>query len=276
MTRNVVLIVMGILFSSIAMSQNSKMMVHKIPLQELGRSSLTVYYQYVENKGKKLEKEGVTGLQLMNSKSRFFDVFGDRFIERHNALDNKELNPKDFQELVNLEKQDVFKKTIFKDFSTSTVLVQSKIIGKKLQYEEPIPKIKWKFVKETKEILGYSCQKATTTFRGRKYEAWFAEELPVSDGPFLFTGLPGLILEVRDVKDEYVFVATGMETKKEAVYLELDPAIIKTDRASYRRADQNHHIDPGAALQGKIYSEPGKVMNTSGMKAIPYNPIELE
>jgi GLPGLI family protein len=56
----------------------------------------------------------------------------------------------------------------------------------------------WEMKDGEKEILNYKCNKATTTFRGRNYTAWFAAEIPVSDGPWKFTGLPGLILEVED------------------------------------------------------------------------------
>jgi GLPGLI family protein len=34
--------------------------------------------------------------------------------------------------------------------------------------------------KAKKVILGYSCKKATCTFRGRNYEAFYAEKIPIS------------------------------------------------------------------------------------------------
>lgn len=44
--------------------------------------------------------------------------------------------------------------------------------------------------------MGYSCQKATTTFRGREFNVYFAKDIPIADGPWKLNGLPGLILEV--------------------------------------------------------------------------------
>lgn len=55
---------------------------------------------------------------------------------------------------------------------------------------------KWKITDTVvKEIFGYKCKLATCTFRGRDYEAYFAEQLPFSSGPWKLCGLPGVILE---------------------------------------------------------------------------------
>lgn len=72
----------------------------------------------------------------------------------------------------------------------------------------------WDILDESKDILGYKCQSATTTFRGRNYKAWFTTALPVC-GPWKFDNLPGAILEVKSL-DEYVsWEAKGIVVKKE-------------------------------------------------------------
>ena len=66
--------------------------------------------------------------------------------------------------------------------------------------------MKWEILtNEHKTVLGYPCTAARTRFRGRTYKAWFTPEIPVSDGPWKFGGLPGLILEVEE--PEYHFTA---------------------------------------------------------------------
>jgi GLPGLI family protein len=72
--------------------------------------------------------------------------------------------------------------------------------------EEPI-KFDWEISNETKMIGKNNCKKATTSFRGRKYTAWFAESIPINKGPWKFYGLPGLIIEVYD--DENVLHITA-------------------------------------------------------------------
>lgn len=60
-------------------------------------------------------------------------------------------------------------------------------------------------------ILGYTCQKATCSFGGRNYEAWYTIEIPISDGPYKFEGLPGLIVRVADVEKEHIFQLYGVK-----------------------------------------------------------------
>jgi len=62
-------------------------------------------------------------------------------------------------------------------------------------------KLKWTIGKETKYILNYKCQKATTILKtkngkNKKIIAWYTNQIPVSSGPFIYSGLPGLILEI--------------------------------------------------------------------------------
>jgi len=56
----------------------------------------------------------------------------------------------------------------------------------------------WKLRKNEKRIGGYLCKQAEVKFRGRKYTAWYAPDIPIDAGPWKFFGLPGLILEVYD------------------------------------------------------------------------------
>lgn len=73
--------------------------------------------------------------------------------------------------------------------------------GKRIFIKEKIPEFKWSISSEKKEILGYLCYKAKVSFRGREYIAWFTNEIPISVGPWKFSGLPGVILEIKDVSN---------------------------------------------------------------------------
>jgi len=64
----------------------------------------------------------------------------------------------------------------------------------------------WKITNETKESEGIKLQKALTDYGGRQWEAWFAPSIPFQVGPYKFKGLPGLIVELRDSKDQYIFM----------------------------------------------------------------------
>jgi GLPGLI family protein len=64
-----------------------------------------------------------------------------------------------------------------------------------LYYEDDIT-FDWKITADKEMISDYNVTKAEVEFRGRTYEAWFSEEIPINAGPWKFFGLPGLILEV--------------------------------------------------------------------------------
>ncbi|MCT2560332.1 GLPGLI family protein [Chryseobacterium sp. pc1-10] len=64
---------------------------------------------------------------------------------------------------------------------------------------------KWKIENDFKKINNMNCQKAVADYKGRKWEAWFSKDFPVSDGPYKFTGLPGLVVSVKDNENNHVF-----------------------------------------------------------------------
>lgn len=83
------------------------------------------------------------------------------------------------------------------------------------QYTENWEKPEWNLSDESKDVLGYQCFKAVADYRGRRWTAWFAPEIPVHDGPWKLCGLPGLILEAYDEDRHYQFDADGLELAPE-------------------------------------------------------------
>lgn len=67
----------------------------------------------------------------------------------------------------------------------------------------------WKILPEKEKIGNWEAQKATTEFGGRKWTAWFCEEIPLSDGPYKFKGLPGLIVKISDADNSHVMELKG-------------------------------------------------------------------
>lgn len=53
----------------------------------------------------------------------------------------------------------------------------------------------WRLTNETRLYLDYRVTKATALVDSAVVEAWFAPDIPVSVGPGLYGGLPGLILQ---------------------------------------------------------------------------------
>ncbi|MDE5432389.1 GLPGLI family protein [Elizabethkingia meningoseptica] len=68
-----------------------------------------------------------------------------------------------------------------------------------------IDKISWNISGETKKVQGYTLQKATTKFGGRNWTAWFNKDIPFNEGPFKFRNLPGLIFELQDDHQNFIY-----------------------------------------------------------------------
>jgi GLPGLI family protein len=108
--------------------------------------------------------------------------------------------------------QDEIGDLIFKNNYENILNIREKIMGKPYITSENTPKIQWILQNESKKIGTFDCKMATTLFRGRKYTAWFTKKIPISDGPWKFQGLPGLILEIYDEKKEYHFSLKSIES----------------------------------------------------------------
>lgn len=79
-------------------------------------------------------------------------------------------------------------------------ITQKTIFSKPFLIEEQAERIAWKLTNNTKQVGSYTAHQATATVDGQPVEAWFIYEVPVSTGPDVYWGLPGLILEVQEPK----------------------------------------------------------------------------
>lgn len=103
---------------------------------------------------------------------------------------------------------------VFKHYPAADRMLVHDVVSRECyKYTESMQQLQqWELTDETMEILGFLCTKATTKWRGRNYTAWFTPEVPISDGPHKFCGLPGLIVKVEDSDDgHYLFELKGIQ-----------------------------------------------------------------
>ena len=106
------------------------------------------------------------------------------------------------------------KSMYFKDFKNK--LYEKNIVtdGKEVYEKINLPELIWTQINETKNIEGFLCRKATTIYTSNGYTltyyAWYTDEIPIQDGPFLFVGLPGFIVELG-VDDMFLIKFTNYE-----------------------------------------------------------------
>jgi GLPGLI family protein len=119
---------------------------------------------------------------------------------------------------------------VYKDYNKNEMFLKGNINFRFLVIKDSINIFHWEIKEMKKEILGFSCQLATSSFRGRNYEAWFTEQLP-SGGPWKFDDLPGMILAVKSVDNYLSWEAVAVKIKNENVDLEKTENPFKGDKS---------------------------------------------
>ncbi len=87
----------------------------------------------------------------------------------------------------------------------NSTINQNYLMVQNIFVTETDDRITWKLLNETKEMGGYHVHKATTRFGGRNWTAWFTKDIGLNEGPYKFTGLPGMVFEVYDDQDNFRF-----------------------------------------------------------------------
>ncbi|MBN9311578.1 MAG: GLPGLI family protein [Chryseobacterium sp. 39-10] len=137
---------------------------------------------------------------------------------------------------------------VVKDYKTGVSTYKRRIARDLYAYDEDRP-IEWKISPELATIGSYHTQKAEAKFGGRLWYAWFDAEIPVQDGPYLFSGLPGLVVKVEDSKGDYSFDLK--ETKKIAEVQEPESRgnVIQLKRSAFNKQYAAFQKDPLSFMQ---------------------------
>lgn len=89
-----------------------------------------------------------------------------------------------------------FPYTIFKDYKKNKVFKVQQLKAVFYAYDQPsINNINWTLTKDSLAISGINCFKAIGKLDTVTYTAFYAPSIPISDGPSILVGLPGLILK---------------------------------------------------------------------------------
>lgn len=149
--------------------------------------------------------------------------------------------------------------------------------------------LEWKILPEKAKIGDIDCQKATLKYGGRNWTAWFTQSIPLQEGPYIFHGLPGLIIKISDEQSDYDFslTMTKNSNKNNMFYLRKGKEI---NWGTFQTMQLNHYSDPYAELKtrnikyqvadsnGNLISMDLKALTKTLQKNIKENnnPIELD
>jgi GLPGLI family protein len=227
--------------SSFVVNSYSQLVVHggqspttngtnqKTELTKLDQASIRCHYQFVQkDKTGQLQTDTMT-LDIGAQMSEYYDMTRQKQDSLYSAYFSK-IDPSTISSVSVLKGKSALEyekrggntytsgrpkesARLLKNRQTGEIIIIDYLstVPDKYRFTETIPPQAWQIAADTATILGYHCQKATATFRGRNYEAWFSPEIPVNEGPWKFFGLPGLILKVSDTDEIFSFVCVGME-----------------------------------------------------------------
>lgn len=166
---------------------------------------------------------------------------------------------------------------IYKNYPDNMITYFEMIAPDTYLYRETLSLMEWDIKEDQLKWQKYTLQKATTTFGGRTWEAWFAPGIPISDGPYKFHGLPGLILKIKDSKEHYVFVLDIIEAAEEGAVIEFANGIryINTDKKGYYQAYEYFRNDIINRAKEVGIDAPDLLQNMARTMQKRNNPIEL-
>ncbi|WP_312822037.1 GLPGLI family protein [Epilithonimonas sp.] len=161
------------------------------------------------------------------------------------------------------------------------------------------PEQSWTLTDEKKKLGNLEIQKAVSNWGGRKWTAWFAKEIPFSEGPQKFHGLPGLIVILEDERHNYSFKLVNSrnysKTNSIDFFQNIFPRSLFLDEAKYKKFKLNFYEDPLAyakngrieiTSENKLALDDGTIVTPDNIREVTliqqkrikkyYNPIELD
>ncbi len=184
---------------------------------------------------KKQVIEYTTILQSNSTSSKFWDwhlfKMDSIVYTSANSLSRDSLNKLDWQ--YNLKIENLFTPIVFKNYQNNKFTVTDEVSFSNYIYTEKSAGFEWKLSGDTSTVCGYVCNKAVTNYGGKEWTVWYAMDIPISDGPWKLSGLPGLILKAEDVEKTHIFEAITVRNTERPIYIKLDASQIKIDKKQY-------------------------------------------
>ena len=161
------------------------------------------------------------------------------------AYKDRERTQQSFNEMRSKMPMSALNFYVFKRQNSAQVSFTEKIVRDNYRYIQDIDDLNWEILPETKEVAGFVAQRAKASFSGRDYTAWFTTEIPISEGPYKFRGLPGLILEISDNNDYYTFKLNGFKELNDEILIEFEPEdYLEVSREKFLEIKQEYAENP--------------------------------
>ena len=137
--------------------------------------------------------------------------------------------------------EDYKRKVLFKNLESKEVFSEYDILGAHFFVNDSLHNMDWTLMENvSEEVLGYACKKAKSTFHGREYEVFYTDEIAISNGPWKFGGLPGMILKVvaKSDRETYKMECYGIEKHKQNTESEFTNYLKKNKKKKFQTWDE--------------------------------------
>lgn len=92
--------------------------------------------------------------------------------------------------------------------------------------------LQYKGLKKHENYKNYSTHEAYTDFGQRKWHILYTTDIPINDGPYIFSGLPGLVLKAESEDGDYIFEMTTLKKVENISSPEFHKENIKKEKLS--------------------------------------------
>ncbi|MDE5585889.1 MAG: GLPGLI family protein [Muribaculaceae bacterium] len=193
-------------------------------------------------------------LLIGEDKSKFYDYSAFR-IDSVSAIPGvAEDVVKKFNE-EHMNRDTYFEQEVNTSLGDDKITVYCDMAPERYKYEQSLPLTTWEETDETADICGYPCRKATGEYGGRKWQAWYTEDIPVPFGPWKISGLPGLVLKAADESGNHSFEAIAFRQGNGEFAPSKIPNQISIGHEKFIELKNDYDKDPTAAINPEGISE---------------------
>lgn len=261
-----------------SLTEESQLMSHRQKMQELDKGEIEVIYEHMVTDPVKDEFDAGNHLILQagNQYSKFYLYCKYQADSVKNTRDQEKLT---FLESYNINKEyDESRRYAYPAytlFDKAANLFEEKytLQGSSYYYQDTDVEMNWELDEEMDSVCGYKCATASTDFRGRRWKAWYTEEIPMMDGPFKFNGLPGLILKVESADGEHRMQAVTIRKCRMPIVMPAKSSGFKSTRLQVWKMTNDYRLNPEKYWNGNpLLPEDSQIR----IGRLFHNPIEKE
>lgn len=207
-------ILLAILISSLAFESYSK---------KLNNYRAVYDFEYTKDSINSIKDKDILYLEISKNNSLCFSYYTYYSDSLSNTPNGREVWGKLFSAAIAKDGTNAtsfpYKRSKFmvtKCYLSDTIHVKDVIDNDIYEYDISKSGLNWQLCDSTKTVYGFEAYKATCSYHGREWTVWYSPDIPFSDGPWVFCGLPGLIIEAQDKDNLFSFRLIGLMSNQES------------------------------------------------------------